>query len=177
MPPFNRIVPITAIVLIQLLVIPASRAQQVTNYAVEANIIYHFTRYINWPANKKSGDFIIGIVGDTPLYDELKNFTSTKTVGSQRIVVRKLPVTATSFNCQILFISEDGSGSLKKIATETTGDPILIVTEADGLAHKGACINFVVVDDHLKLEINKSTIERRDLDIASELLQLGIPVK
>ena len=47
-------------------------AQQEKNYAVYANIIYRFTKYIDWPAEKKSGDFIIGVVGDTPLMEELK---------------------------------------------------------------------------------------------------------
>ena len=38
-------------------------------YAVHANIIYRFTKYINWPDDRKTGDFVIGVVGDTPLYD------------------------------------------------------------------------------------------------------------
>jgi hypothetical protein len=153
------------------------RAQQGTNQAVQANIIYHFTKYIDWPGDRKSGDFIIGVVGDSPLYEELKNFTSTKTVGIQRIVVRKFTASTVALNCQILFISDDASGSLKKIVAGTMGVPILIVTETDGLARKGSCINFILVDDHLKLEINKNTIEQRNLGIASELLQLGILVK
>jgi hypothetical protein len=33
------------------------------------------------------------------------------------------------------------------------------------------------VDDRLKLEINKTNIEQRNLRIASELLELGIIVK
>ncbi|MBS1562958.1 MAG: YfiR family protein [Bacteroidetes bacterium] len=154
-----------------------TRAQQGGNYAVQANIIYHFTKYINWPDDKKAGDFTIGIVGDTPMFDELKSFMQNKTAGGQKIVVRKLPASSASFNCQILFISEDGSNSLKKIVANTSGMPVLLVTENEGFARKGSCINFVVVDEHLKLEINKTNIERRNLGVASELLQLGISVK
>ena len=146
-------------------------------YAIHANIVYHFTKYINWPEDKKSGDFIIGIVGDSPLYDELKNFVSNKTAGSQKIVIKKYPANATAYSCNILFISEDESKSLKKIAAATNGASVLLVTESDGLARKGACINFTIVDDRLKLEINKSNIEQHNLNIASELLSLGILVK
>ena len=46
-----------------------SQAQQATDYAIHANIIYRFTKYIDWPDSKKSGDFIIGIIGESPLYD------------------------------------------------------------------------------------------------------------
>src|SRR5687768_9221554 len=52
-------------------------------YAVHANIIYHFTKYINWPDDKKTGEFVIGVVGDTPLYDELKNFTFNRSAAGQ----------------------------------------------------------------------------------------------
>lgn len=154
-----------------------TQAQQNANYALYANIIYRFTKYINWPDEKKYGDFVIGIIGESPLYDEMKSFTVNKTVGNQKIVVKIFSSSAASYNCQILFISEGQSLSLKKIATLTKGISILLISESGGLAHKGSCINFIIVDEHLKLEINKTNIEDRHLDIASELLSLGTIVR
>jgi hypothetical protein len=150
-----------------------SQAQQVMDYAIQANIIYRFTKYIDWPESRKTGDFIIGIVGDSPLTEQLKSFIANKTAGNRKIVIKKFSSSAETYNCHILFISEDESDNLKKIAARTSGSPILLVTESEGLALKGACINFIIVSDHLKLEINKNNIEQRDLNIASELLQLG----
>ena len=146
-------------------------------YAVHANIIYHFTKYINWPDEKKTGEFVIGVVGDTPLYNELKSFTSKRSAAGQPIVVKRFTSNTLDYNCHILFVSDESSSSIKRIAATTAGTPTLLVTESEGLSRKGACINFVLVDDHLKLEINKTNIERRSLDIASELLNLGIIVK
>jgi len=161
-----------------VLVFQCSEIQaQDKDYSVHANIIYRFTRYIDWPAAQKEGDFIIGIVGDSPLYDELKKTMTNKTVGDQKIIIRKFSSTAVSFNCEILFISEEESGNIKKIVLRTANQPILLLSESDGLAEKGSCINFNIVSDHLKLEINKSTILQRNLSIASELLQLGKIVK
>lgn len=162
-----------AILILAMLFFPLFQAWAQNTYTVHANIIYRFTKYVNWPSDKKSGDFIIGIVGDTPLTEELKNFTANKTVAGQQIVVKKYSASASSFNCQILFLCDDESGSVKRIAANTAGTPTLLVTESEGLSRKGSCINFVIVDDRLKLEINKSNIERRSLDIASELLNLG----
>lgn len=156
----------------------SARAQQGTDYAVHANIIYHFTKYINWPDDKKSGDFIIGVVGESPLFEKLKTLIKlNKSVGSQPIAIRRFSSSARSYNCHILFIGEDESGSLKKIATATAGSSILIVTEGEGLARKGSCINFIIVDDRLKLEINKRNIELRELGVATELLNLGTVIK
>ncbi len=153
------------------------RAQHETNYTIYANIIYRFTKYIDWPNNKKSGDFIIGIVGESPLYDELKSLCATKKVGNQKIVVLRMSPSANSYSCHILFISEEESGSLKRIAILTAGASILIISESAGLARKGSCINFITVDERLKLEINKGNVEQRNLHIASELLELGIIIK
>lgn len=146
-------------------------------YAVHANIIYHFTKYINWPDDKKTGEFVIGVVGDTPLYDELKNFTSKRSAAGQPIVVKRFSANAPVFNSHILFVADESSSNIKRIAATTANTPTLLVTESEGLSRKGACINFVLVDDRLKLEINKTNIESRSLDIASELLSLGIIVK
>lgn len=144
---------------------------------MHANIIYRFTKYIDWPDSKKNGEFIIGIIGDNELYDELKFFTRNKTVGTQRIVIKKMNTSAETFNCHMLFISDDERSSVKKIVLKTAANAVLIISESDGLAQKGSCINFTIVDERLKLEINKNNIEQRNLRIATELLNVGIIVK
>ncbi|MEO6456562.1 MAG: YfiR family protein [Ginsengibacter sp.] len=163
--------------LLSALNISGINAQKDISYALHANIIYRFTKYIEWPAYYNSEDFVIGIVGDTPLYDELEVFTENKTVGTRKIIIKRMSSTASFYNCNILFVSEDKSKSLKKIAEITKGSPILIVSETSVRALNGSCINFVIINEHLKLEINKSNIEDRDLSIASELLRLGTLVK
>ena len=159
-----------------LLSVSGLHAQEELDYSVHANIIYHFTKYVNWPS-AKSSDFIIGIVGETPLTDELKKAVTGKKTGEQNIIVRKFSSSSSSFNCNILFISDAASSSLKKIVSTTADDPVLIVSENKGFASKGSCINFIIIKDKLKLEINKNNIQQRGLQIASELLQLGIQVK
>jgi hypothetical protein len=154
-----------------------THAQQSISYALHANIIYRFTKYIEWPDYNAPGDFVIGIAGDTELYNELEHFVENKTVGSKKIVVRRISYAEDSHNCQILFISEDKSRYLKKIAEITKGTPTLIVSESGGLASKGSCINFVIVNEHLKLEINKSNILQHNLNVANELLSLGAVIK
>ena len=154
-----------------------SRAQPRTDYSVHANIIYHFTKYIDWPVHRKSGDFIIGVVAETPLYEELRKNLTGKKAGSQNIVVKRFSPTHFNYDCHILVLSEEESGSLKKITTRTQTTPVLLVCEEEGTARRGACISFNVVAARLTLEINKNNIEKRDLRIANELLRLGTIVK
>ncbi|MEO6721957.1 MAG: YfiR family protein [Ferruginibacter sp.] len=165
------------LILFFLVAITRLSAQVNQDYALHANIIYRFTKYIDWPNSKKTGDFIIGIVGDSPLTDELKNFVNNKTVGRQKIVIKKYSAAADVFNCHMLFITDDESNSLKKIVAKTAGTSVLLISESEGCAKKGSCINFIIADEHLKLEINKNNIEARNMNIATELLQLGTIVK
>jgi hypothetical protein len=153
------------------------KAQTGIDYSVHANIIYHFTKYINWPDNTKSGDFVIGVIGETPLFEELQNATLNKKAGNQKIVIKSFSGKQSFYDCQILFISEDESSCLKNVSTVTHEKPVLIVTERKGLALAGSCINFTIVNSRLKLEINKDNIEKRNLKIASELLSLGTIVQ
>ncbi|MEO6669259.1 MAG: YfiR family protein [Ferruginibacter sp.] len=155
----------------------ATFAQVNLNYALHANIIYRFTKYIDWPDEKKSGDFVIGIIGDSPLYDEIESFTANKIVGKQKIVIKNFSASAKAYNCQVLFVNDDESRHLKRIATLTQGLPILLITESPGLALKGSCINFSIVDEHLKLEINKKNLEQRHFSVASDFFGMGVLVK
>jgi len=59
MPCLKKITHTAAIFLLLSFSATGTRAQQGTNYSVQANIIYHFTKYIDWPADRKSGDFIM----------------------------------------------------------------------------------------------------------------------
>ena len=149
---------------------------QTINYSVHANIIYHFTKYINWPADKKSGDFTIGVIGDISLTEELKETTLNKMVGTQRIVIKQLNVNQASYNCNILFISEEETKNIRKIIDKTQRSPILIITESVDVSSKNYCINMIIENEHLKLLFNKENIFNKNLQIASELLALGVIV-
>jgi hypothetical protein len=162
-----------------VLFLPYSRlqAQRSMDYSILANIIYQLTKYIEWPEARKTGDFIIAVVGDAPLFEELKATIANKRVGSQKIVVKRFSTSQESFDCHILVVPEDETGSLKKIVTRTMNDSILLIGEEEGTAARGACINFRIVQERLKLVINKTNIERRHLSIANELLQFAIMTK
>src|SRR5688572_25601103 len=161
---------------ILLLKIAATAFGQSPDYTLHANIIYHFTKYIDWPAEKTQDEFTIGILGDSPLLDALRISVANKKAGNQKIMVKHYRPSAPNYDCQILFVSMEESDDIKKIIAKAGGST-LIVTESEGLAKKGACINFIIVAERLKLEINKDNIEKRGLGVASELLQLGKIIK
>jgi hypothetical protein len=152
--------------------IPLMLYAQKIDYEVHANVIYRIIKYIDWPEDKKKGEFVIGVLGDSPVYEELKRITASKKVGQQKIIIKKVTI-SDPINCQMLYISEDESVNLRKIVKRTGNMPVLIITEEEGLIHEGACISFALDNLRLRLELNKDNIIRRNMKVASELLQLA----
>ncbi|MDX2188264.1 MAG: YfiR family protein [Bacteroidota bacterium] len=156
-----------------LLSAQALKAQEI-NYKIHSMFIYHFTRYVDWPDFKKSGDFVIGVYGSSPIQSELETMASTKKAGSQSIVIKKINNTDEATNCHIVFIPSSKSGELDAVMGASSNKPVLIVTEKNGLGKKGSGINFIIADDKLKFEINKSSVESHGLKVSGDLIKLGI---
>ena len=53
-----------------------------------AVFLYNFTRYVDWPNNVRTGDFVIGVLSDDNIYNELMGIANGKSVGGQIVSVR-----------------------------------------------------------------------------------------
>src|SRR5687767_5259683 len=59
-----------------------------TNAKIKAVFLYNFTRYFEWPDSKKSGNFVVQVVGkNEALLKELTKMAESKTVGNQKMEV------------------------------------------------------------------------------------------
>jgi hypothetical protein len=76
---------------------------QTADYRFHSVFIYNFTKYIQWPAEHQSGDFIIGVLGSSAISAELEKMAANKTVGAQKIVVKKFKSITEAADCHILF--------------------------------------------------------------------------
>ncbi|HLC82735.1 MAG TPA: YfiR family protein [Bacteroidia bacterium] len=150
---------------------------QEKNYKAYSVYVYNFIKYIEWPEESKKGDFVIAIIGNSPISAELKTLAATKKAGGQTIVIKQFATVAEVDNCQILYISAGKSGVLKEAIEKTKNMSALMIAEREGLAKKGAGINFVTLEDEtLKFEVNKKVIEAHNLKIPKVLFSLGLVV-
>jgi hypothetical protein len=149
-----------------------------TNARIKSVFIYNFTRYIEWPADYKTGNFVINMYGNnTAMLNELNNMAKTKTVGTQKIEVRSTTTLDGIGKSHILYVAPDVTTPLKDIIAKLKGKATLLVTEKPGWAKEGAAINFVVVDNRQKFELNQANAEKNDLKVSSSLVALAIPVQ
>jgi hypothetical protein len=152
------------------------RAQDV-DYKAYTLFVYNFMKYVEWPEAQSKGDFVLGIYGDSPIQKELQALASNKKLKGRNIVVKTLANPSDGANCQLMYISDSKSSTLKTLKDQMKDKPVLIVGEREGLAKKGAALSFVTMDDDaLKFDINKKEIEGHQLKISSQLITLGIVV-
>lgn len=146
------------------------------NEKFKALFMYNFTKYIEWPAIQRQGNFVIGVLGNSAITPELETIAGKQKVGSQNIVVKTFATVDKVENCQILYLPASKSSQIGQVVAKLSGNSTLIVADKSGLALQGAGINYVMDGDKLKYEINKKNIESRGLTVSNSLLSLGIIV-
>ena len=140
--------------------------------------LYNFTKYVGWPIEAKTGDFIIGILGSNSIFNMVNQIATGKMAGSQKIVVKKFAKPDELTHCHILFVSynKGGTSSMETIIGNVGSKSTLIVAERDGATKKGAAINFVIRNEEMKFELSKPNAFKQKLQISSNLEKLAILV-
>ena len=165
-----------------LLLVPVMMGLQTpptdTNARIKSVFIYNFTRYVEWPTDYQTGNFIINMYGtNAAMLAELNTMAKTKTVGAQKIEIRNTTTLDGIGKCNILYVTPDITTPISDIINKIAGKSTLLVTEKPGYALKGSAINFVVVDNKQKFELNKANAEKYSLKVSAQLVTLSIPVE
>ena len=142
----------------------------------QSMFIYNFSRLIEWPANYKTGPFVIGIVGNSPIVGELKTYTTGKSVGSQPIMIKTFKEIADISACHILYVPFSETKQLPNILPQLASKNTLIITEKNGAIEQGAAINFVVIGDKLKFELSPANATKYDIKISSKLNEMAYKI-
>lgn len=148
---------------------------QASNAKMESVFMYNFTKLVNWPVAYRSGNFVIGVLGNSPIVNELKNMAKTKKAGSQNIEIVTFGSVGAITKCHIIFVPKGQAGNIPSVASKVSSFSTLIVSEAPGAIDKGAAINFVIIDNKQKFELRESNATKYGLTIGAQLRNLGIP--
>jgi len=144
---------------------------------LKAVFIYNFTRYIEWDtaSNLDKNNFVIGVLGSTPVSSALSEVARTNRVNNKRIVIRRYSKPEEIENCHILFIPKGIPFSLPSVLQRTQRGT-LTVSEDVGFARQGVALNFVINNDKLKFEVNLKSLYDAGLKASSQLLKLAVIV-
>jgi YfiR/HmsC-like len=162
----------------------AQEAEENREALIKAAYLYNFAVHSQWPKNAVAGTkdkFCIGVLGGGALNPFLKKIAATKTVQDKPIELHQFASVADYKPCHLLFIAREPAAGRKESAAERLeaalkkikDAPVLVVTETEGLAQKGATINFYIEENNVKFEVNLDAVKRADLQISSKVLRLA----
>jgi hypothetical protein len=173
----NRLLQTFLAVAFLLAIQPQARAQDVsTEYKFKAVFLFHFTQFVDWPANTFSdpqAPLVIGILGDNPFGNFLEATVQGENVNGHRLVVQHYSSPADIKDCQVLFISNSEKPLLGRTLAGVKGKTVLTVSDIDNFAEEGGIIGFVNVQDKIHFQINTDAAHDANLALSSKLLRLA----
>ncbi len=153
------------------------QSEKINEQTAKALFVYNFTKYIEWPVEKREAKFIIGIYGHSDILSELMNFTYGKMVDNKPIEVQLIKSEEHISSCNILYVPQSYSTEVKEIAEKTKNKGVLIITEKNGDCTKGSSINIIKKNNKLAFELSENSIKQSGLKVSEQLLNLAIVLK
>ena len=147
---------------------------QTTIPRAQSLFIYNFTRLIEWPQSYKTGDFVVGVLGNGQIYDELSKTLSGKKVSTQNVNLVSYKDPNDIEKCHILVVPFSQSSHIAAAISKLGNQGTLVITEKSGMLDNGAIINFIIDGNALKFELNKEAAIRRGLNINSTLEKMAV---
>jgi hypothetical protein len=142
----------------------------------ESLYILKMTALVRHPAERSSGDYIIGVVGSPDIAAQLERSLSSKKVGEQTIKVRLFDDISGLTSCHIIFLPDQYSKKLQRVLEAVRGKPVLVITKGTGMARDGSHISILATGEK-KFEINKRAAEAVGLRLQDDLLRLATIVE
>ena len=75
--------------LLAALTIGQVQGQDRPEHELHAMMIYNFLKYIQWPADKNSGEFVIGVLKDDDVFNTLNTWYGNKERGGKKFIIKK----------------------------------------------------------------------------------------
>ena len=164
----------SALVILGLLALCATTKAQDEKF--KALFMYNFTKYIEWPQAKQSGDFVIGVIGNSAIVGELETIAQKKTVGAQTIKVKQISSADDVTKLHIVYVTEDKSGEAAALAGKVKGKGVVLITDKPGFAKSTSGINYIKKDGKPNFEVSSTHLNEEGVKVSAQLMALGTAV-
>ena len=145
-------------------------------HEMHAMMLYNFIKYIQWPKEGETGEFIVGVMGEDDVFGTMKSWYDGKPKGTKKYVIRKLASASEAADCSVVYLGKNKSKEFENIKNASAGKPVLTITDSFNLGQKGSCINFKVMDGKLKFELNQGAVNGANLKVSSQLSSMAIVI-
>lgn len=142
-------------------------------HEVYSMMVYNFVKYVQWPVDG-SEEFVIGVIGNDPMFNTMHKWYTNSKIGLRTVQVKQFKSAADVSNCHVLYLDKARSSEFDALQNKIRGWNTLVITDKNGLGHRGSSINFKVVDSKLRFELNQKAIEASNLKVAGSLSAMAI---
>jgi len=148
-------------------------------YTIKASLIMKFTDFITFPETRISGtdisDYDLCLLGGNP-FGNIFSQAKKEGILKKNIFTHESVSDQALRKCDIIFLTGGDISNLNRALKILRDRPALIIAESNGFADLGAGINFVVKNNKIKFEINRSALKRKGIEVSSYLLNIAILV-
>ena len=156
---------------------PSAQAEErFDEYQVKSAFLFNLANFIHWPNESfasSDSPFIITILGETPLTENLENIIQGEKIDSHPIVVREIEDIQDIENPHILFVAQGLRDQTYLFSPELTLFGTLTVSDDKDFSEKGGAVTLYVEDNRIALKLNVASTERAGLRVSSKLLRLA----
>jgi len=149
-----------------------------TQFDVEAAYLLNFGKFVNWPqAPANHGPFAICVFGDDPFGPALDRTIAGEKLDGRPVVDKRISEPEQAAACSILYIHASEEGRLARVLAQVQGRPVLTVSDMPNFLDHGGIIQFVMIGDRVRFEVNLQPTNQDGLMLSSELLKVAVKVQ
>ncbi|MFM7858488.1 MAG: YfiR family protein [Flammeovirgaceae bacterium] len=134
--------------------------------------LFSFIKYMSWPNNANKKEFVVGVIGSKEIVQELTKIAATKKINDLPIKVLELTTSESGYSSDLLFISSSNTSAIDNIVKKLGPSSVMVVGK-DGYAKRTGGIDLFFQDGKVKFNINKAAIEKKDIKISTQMIELG----
>jgi len=149
-------------------------------YTVKAAFLYKFGGFVEWPSaafESPESPTRLCIVGNDPFGPALDKVVEGQHIGTRTIVVERLEAIHSNSGCQILFVASADEKKAAEALMAVRGESVLTITDGARSPEATGIINFVIMDNRVRFEIDDKAASVNGVVISSKLLDLARTTK
>lgn len=142
--------------------------------AIKATYLVKLPPFVEWPHSASRQVFNLCVVGADPIGALVTRAAQGQTIDGVPIRVEEYQTVSGPGDCQLMYI---GASDPQTVLRQLRGVPVLTVTDGQRDPSERGIINFIIVDNHVRFDIDDSAAAANGLVISSKLLGIAASVR
>lgn len=152
--------------------IEQARKAMYEEYETRAAFLVIFAKYSEWPSNRLSDAFVIGILGDTPFGPALEQ-VNLGSVKNRKVVVKRFRSVSELQPCNILYFPSAEEHQLAGLRGRLAAENVLTVGETSLFLGLGGGLQLFQEEGHLRFVVNLAVLDQSHIRVEAKALSLA----